>query len=46
VIDDYTKEIVGYALSFVHTKEFILTAIQDAITKTGGIVPDIFHSDQ
>lgn len=46
VIDDFTKEIVGYALSFVHTKEFIITAIQDAITKTGGIVPEIFHSDQ
>ena len=46
VIDEYSKEIVGYALSFVHTKEFILAAIQDAISKTGGRVPDIFHSDQ
>jgi putative transposase len=35
ILDDYTKEIVGYAMSYHHTKEFILSAIQDAITKTG-----------
>lgn len=35
ILDDYTKEIIGYALSYRHTKEFILVAIQDAITKTG-----------
>ena len=46
VLDDYTKEIVGYTLSYHHTKELILTAIQDAITKTGGILPEYFHSDQ
>jgi putative transposase len=46
ILDDYTKEIVGYALSFVHTKEFVLMAIEDAIKRTGGILPHIFHSDQ
>ena len=46
VLDDYTKEILWYALSYHHTKELILTAIRDAITKTGGILPEYFHSDQ
>lgn len=46
VIDDFTKEIVGYALSYRHTKEFVLTAIEDAIKKSWGIVPHYFHSDQ
>jgi putative transposase len=46
VLDDYTKEIVGYTLSYHHTKELILSAIQDAIRKTGGILPGYFHSDQ
>ena len=46
VLDDYTKEVVWYALSYHHTKELILTAIQDAIGKTGGILPGYFHSDQ
>jgi len=46
VLDDYTKEIVGYALSYHHTKELILTAIQNAIENTGGILPEYFHSDQ
>lgn len=46
VIDDCTKEIVGYALSYRHTKEFVLTAIEDAMKKSWGIVPHYFHSDQ
>ena len=46
ILDDFTKEIVGYALSYSHAKELILSAIQDAITKTGWIVPEYFHSDQ
>jgi putative transposase len=31
VIDDFTKEIVGYALAFHHTKEFVLEALRNAI---------------
>lgn len=46
ILDDFTKEIIGYTLSYTHAKELILTAIQDAIEKSGGIVPEYFHSDQ
>jgi transposase InsO family protein len=46
ILDDYTKEIVGYAISYRHTKEFVLAAIQDALIKTGGVIPGFFHSDQ
>ena len=46
ILDDYTKEIVGYAMSYHHTKEFVLSSIQDAITKNGWIIPEYFHSDQ
>lgn len=45
VIDAYTREIIGYSISFVHTKEFALEAIQMALKDTGSI-PQIFHSDQ
>lgn len=45
VIDAFTKEILGYALSFVHTQEFILEAIAMALAYTASI-PEIFHSDQ
>lgn len=46
VLDDYTKEIVGYSLSYNHTQVFIQAAIDDALKKRWGIVPHIFHSDQ
>lgn len=45
VIDAYTREIIGYSISFVHTKEFALEAIKMALTSTQSI-PQIFHSDQ
>jgi transposase InsO family protein len=45
VIDAYTREISGYSISFVHTKEFALEAIKMALTSTQSI-PQIFHSDQ
>jgi transposase InsO family protein len=45
VIDEYTKEILGYSLSFVHTKEFVLEAIQKAI-ENAKATPSILHSDQ
>lgn len=45
VIDAYTREIIGYSISFVHTKEFALEAIKMALTSTKSI-PQIFHSDQ
>lgn len=45
VLDAYTREIIGYSISFVHTKEFALEAIKMAIKYTQAI-PQIFHSDQ
>lgn len=45
VIDAYTREIIGYSISFVHTKEFVLEAIKMALGYTRSI-PQIFHSDQ
>jgi transposase InsO family protein len=45
VIDAYTREIIGYSISFVHTKEFALEAIKMALTPTQ-FIPQIFHSDQ
>ena len=45
VIDAFTKEILGYAISFVHTQEFVLEAIAMAMLQTKA-VPEIFHSDQ
>lgn len=45
VLDGYSREIVGYAISFRHTKEFVLEAIKDAIRKAG-TAPEILHSDQ
>ena len=45
VIDDFTKEIIGYSIGMHHTQEFVLEAIKHAIAKTRAI-PDILHSDQ
>ena len=45
VLDAYSREIVGYAISLRHTKEFVLEAMKDAIRKTK-CVPEILHSDQ
>lgn len=45
VIDSFTREIIGYSISFVHTKEFALEAIKMAIEETKSL-PLIFHSDQ
>lgn len=33
VLDAYSREIVGYAIGLVHTKEFVLAAIADAVGK-------------
>jgi putative transposase len=45
ILDAYTKQILGYALSLHHTQEFVLQALQNAIKNTGKI-PEYFHSDQ
>lgn len=46
IIDDYTKEVVGYALAFHHRKELILEALNNACRNNNNIFPHYFHSDQ
>lgn len=45
ILDEYTKKIVGYALSWNHTKEFVLEALKDAVKKAW-TTPHYIHSDQ
>jgi transposase InsO family protein len=45
VIDSFTREIIGYSISFVHTKEFALEAIKMAIAQAK-TTPEILHSNQ
>lgn len=44
VMDTYTKEIIGWAISFKHDTELIEKALLVALTKNSP--PLIFHSDQ
>lgn len=46
VIDAWTREIVGWAVSTRHNSELVIDALKDAKRRRGGIVPWIFHSDQ
>ena len=45
VIDVYTKEILGFAISDTHDTTLVLTALQNALKLTGR-TPNILHSDQ
>lgn len=45
VIDLYTKEIVGSAMSPWHSRYLVKAALEDA-AKTRGCLPRYFHSDQ
>jgi transposase InsO family protein len=45
IIDDFTKEILGYVIGRNHSQEFVLEALKDAIRKTNTI-SDMLHSDQ
>lgn len=45
VLDEYSKQIVGYQIGFHHGKELIISAMKNAIHKTK-TTPDILHSDQ
>ncbi len=45
VLDEYSKQIVGYSIALHHSKELILQAIQNAIWKTKQ-TPVYLHSDQ
>lgn len=45
VIDVYTREIIGFALSRRHNRHLVKSAVLDAIKKRG-CLPEYFHSDQ
>lgn len=45
VIDVYTREIIGFAVSRRHNRFLVKAAILDAIEKRGSL-PEYFHSDQ
>lgn len=45
VMDLFTREIIGWSISKYHTKELVIEAFRDAISKTKPI-PKYFHSDQ
>lgn len=45
VIDVYTREIIGFAVSRRHNRFLVKAAILDAIEKRG-CLPEYFHSDQ
>jgi len=45
VIDVYTREIIGFAVSRRHNRFLVKAAVLDAIKKRG-CLPEYFHSDQ
>lgn len=46
VIDSFTREIIGNAISARHNTALVLEALFNAIKKRQNIAPEIFHSDQ
>ena len=46
VIDAFTREIIGNAISARHDTALVLEALFNAIKKRQNVTPEIFHSDQ
>ncbi len=46
ILDVFTGEVLGFNISRRHDADFVKTAIKRALQKTGGVVPEYFHSDQ
>lgn len=46
MIDIFTGEVLGFNISKHHTASFVRLAIERAIKRTRGILPQYFHSDQ
>jgi transposase InsO family protein len=49
IIDEYTKEIIAYKLSFKHKKELIIETLDEAVKvqlHKNLPLPKILHSDQ
>lgn len=45
IIDRFTRDVIGFAVSRYHNKELVLEAFKMAVAETG-TVPTYFHSDQ
>ncbi len=45
VLDEYSKQVVGYQIWFHHGKDLVIWAMKNAVIKTK-TTPDILHSDQ
>lgn len=45
VTDVFTRMIVGWSISYRHTSDFVLEAVEDAVRRTNEL-PEILHSDQ
>lgn len=45
VIDVYTREVIGFTVGKKHTSHLVLTAVKQALMKTG-TPPQVFHTDQ
>ncbi len=46
VMDQFTREIVGWNVSRYHNKELVIGALMDAMKRAGGKAPQYIHSDQ
>jgi putative transposase len=46
IMDLYSRKIVGYHISTKRTTDLIKSTLDKAIRASGGICPDIFHSDR
>lgn len=44
VVDQYTREVVGWNVGLHHTAQFVIDALEHAVSRRG--VPYLFHSDQ
>lgn len=44
VIDQYTREVVGWSVGLHHTSQLVIDALNHAKNRRG--IPNIFHSDQ
>ena len=46
VLDLFTGEVLGFNIARRHTAGFVKLAVERAMRKTGGVLPEYFHSDQ
>lgn len=46
IMDLYSRKIVGYHVSTKRSADLVKTTLAKAIRRSGGVCPDIFHSDR